>query len=230
MRNPVTATMNSVTPREATIRTQAPGDDQAEGLTLDLSKIDLEKLRDEFGKKVRRKATALQDIRDIVEQKLAEMLARNPSRMDYQQKYEEIIADYNREKDRATIEETFRRLVELVSSLDEEQKRATREGLGEDELALFDLLLKDGLDKTSRERVKQASRELLASIKARLAELDRFWEKEQTKADVEVFILDKVFASLPTPPFTADEKKAVAADVYAHVWQQAVSGEFARAA
>ena len=176
------------------IRTQAPGDDQAEGLTFDLSQIDLEKLRDEFAKKVRRKATALQDIRDIVEQKLAEMLARNPTRMDYQRKYEEIVADYNREKDRTTIEETFRRLVELVNSLDEEQKRATREGLREDELALFDLLQKDGLDKTARERVKQASRELLASIKARLAELDRFWEKEQTKADVEVFILDEVFA------------------------------------
>ena len=66
------------------IRTQAPGDDQAEGLTFDLSQIDLEKLREEFAKKVRRKATALQDIRDIVEQKLAEMLARNPTRMDYQ--------------------------------------------------------------------------------------------------------------------------------------------------
>ena len=108
------------------IRTQAPGDDQAEGLTFDLSQIDLEKLREEFAKKVRRKATALQDIRDIVEQKLAEMLARNPMRMDYQRKYEEIVADYNREKDRTTIEETFRRLVELVNSLDEEQKRATR--------------------------------------------------------------------------------------------------------
>lgn len=114
------------------IRTQAPGDDQAEGLTFDLSQIDLEKLRDEFAKRVRRKATALQDIRDIVEQKLAEMLARNPARMDYQVKYEAIIADYNREKDRTTIEETFRRLVELVNSLDEEQKRATKEGLGED--------------------------------------------------------------------------------------------------
>ena len=60
-----------------------------------------------------------------------------------------------REKDRTTIEETFRRPVELVNSLDEEQKRATREGLREDELALFDLLQKEGLDKTSRERVKQ---------------------------------------------------------------------------
>ena len=112
-----------------------------------------------------------------------------------------------------------------MNSLDDEQKRAAKEGLREDELALFDLLQKDGLDKTARERVKQASRELLASIKARLAELDRFWEKEQTKADVEVFILDKIFASLPTPPFTPEEKKLVAENVYAHVWQQAISGD-----
>ncbi len=57
--------------------------------------------------------------------------------------------------------------------------------------------------------------DLLASIKTRLAELDRFWEKEQTKADVDVFILDEVFASLPSPPFTPDEKKTLAASVYA---------------
>jgi type I restriction enzyme, R subunit len=213
-----------------TIRTQTPGEDQAEGLTFDLSKIDLERLREEFAKKVTRKATTVQDIRDIVEKKLAEMLARNPTRMDYQRKYEEIVADYNHEKDRTAIEETFRRLVELVKSLDEEQKRATREGLREDELALFDLLQKEGLDKTSREQVKQASRDLLSAIKARLAQLDRFWEKEQTKADVEVFILDEVYTSLPTPPFTTEEKKRVADNVYAHVWQQALNGEFARAA
>ena len=212
------------------IRTQAPGDDQAESLTFDLSQIDMEKLRDEFAKKVRHKATALQDIREIVEQKLDEMLARNPLRMDYQQKYEEIVDDYNREKDRVTIEETFRRLMELMDELDAEQKRAIEEGLNEDELALFDLLKKDDLAKAERERVKQASRNLLASIKARLSELDRFWEKEQTKADVEVFILDEVYVSLPTPPFTVEEKKAVAAEVYAHVWQQAISGVFARVA
>ena len=52
------------------------------------------------------------------------MLARNPSRMDYQQKYEEIVADYNREKDRVTIEETFRRLTELIEDLDAEEKDA----------------------------------------------------------------------------------------------------------
>ena len=212
------------------IRTQAAGDDQTEGLTFDLSKIDLEKLRDEFAKKVRRKATVLQDIRDIVEQKLAAMLARNPMRMDYQLKYELIIAGYNDEKDRTTIEETFRRLVELVQSLDEEQARAAREGLSDHELAMFDLLKRDDLGKADRERIKQASRDMLASIKVRLAELDRFWEKEQTKGEVEAFILDEIFIKLPSPPFTAEEKKLVAGNVYAHVWQQAMNGGFARAA
>ena len=211
------------------IRTQAPGEDQAEGLTLDLSQIDMDKLRDEFAKKVRHKATVLQDLREIVEQKLAEMLTRNPSRMDYQQKYEEIVADYNREKDRATIEETFRRLTELMYELDAEQRRAVEEGLNEDELALFDLLKKDDLGMAERERVKQSSRELLVAIAARLAELDHFWEKEQTKAEMKVFILDEIFTSLPTPPFTTKEKEAAASDVYDHVWQQAVGGEFVMA-
>ena len=53
---------------------------------------------------------------------------------------------------------------------------------------------------------------------------------EETKADVEVLILDKVFASLATPPFSDDEKKAVAADVYTHIWQHAVRKLFAKAA
>jgi type I restriction enzyme R subunit len=39
------------------IASQAPGEDQASGLTVDLSQINMEKLRDEFAKKVKRKAT-----------------------------------------------------------------------------------------------------------------------------------------------------------------------------
>ena len=68
----------------------------------------------------------------------------------YQQKYEEIVADYNREKDRVTIEETFRRLMELIEELDAEQRRAVEEGLSEDELALFDLVKKEDLGKAAQ--------------------------------------------------------------------------------
>lgn len=212
------------------IRTQGPGDDQAEGLTFDLSKINMERLRDEFAKKVRRKASAIQDIREILESKLAEMLARNPTRMDYQLKYEKIIAEYNHDKDRTTVEETFRKLTELMGEMDVEQKRAVEEGLTEDQLAIFDLLRKDSLSKKDRERVKEASRHLYSAIQTRLKELDRFWEKEATKADVEVFILDEVYRSVPTPPFAEEDKERLAQAVYAHVWRQAVSGSFSRAA
>ena len=111
------------------IRAVSPGDDQKDSKFFDLSKIDLEKLRDEFAKKCQRKATVLQDIRQIVEDKLAQMLARNPQRMDYYKKYSDIIADYNREKDRVTIEDTFAKLLDLVSNLDAEQRRAAEEGL-----------------------------------------------------------------------------------------------------
>ena len=140
------------------IRTRPPGVDQAEGLTFDLSQIDMEKLRDEFAKTVRHKTTALQDIREIVEQKPAEMLDRNPSRIDCQQKYDETVADYNHEKDRVTIEETFWRLTEPMDELDEEQRRAVEEGLSEDEFALFDLPKKDSLGKPDRFGEKEEPR------------------------------------------------------------------------
>jgi type I restriction enzyme R subunit len=129
----------------AAIRAQQPGEDHAEGLTVDLSRIDFARLREEFATKVVRKHAALKDIRDVVEAKLAAMLEKNPLRMDYYRKYQEIVADYNREKDRVTVEDTFARLVELASSLDAEQKRAVEEGLSDDELALFDLLFRENI-------------------------------------------------------------------------------------
>ena len=161
----------------AAILTADVGGDQAEGLIFDLGRLDLERLRDEFATRVSHKATAIQDIRDLVEKKLAQMLARNPMRMDHQIKYEEIVAAYNAEKDRTSIEATFGELLHLVATLDEEQMRGACEGLSEDELAILDRINKDGLDKTVRERIKLASKALLASLRTRLGELDRFWEK-----------------------------------------------------
>ena len=131
---------------------------------MDLSRLDFGKLRDEFAKKVKRKHAALQDIRDVVEKKLQQMLANNPMRMDYYKRYLEIIAEYNREKDRVTVEETFAKLVDLANKLDAEQRRAAEEGLSEDELALFDLLFMEKISKTDREKLKQASRSLLRSL------------------------------------------------------------------
>ena len=115
-------------------------------------------------------------------------------------------------------------------SLDEEQRRAAEEGLDEDERALFDLLKKEKLGKAEREKVKQASRALLASLRDLLAPLERWTEKEQTQAEVETFILDNLYMHLPSPPFSEEDKQEAANTVYQHVWQQSVSGAFGMAA
>ena len=207
------------------IRAQAPGEDHAEGLTVDLSQIDFVKLRDEFATRVRRKHAALQDIRVVVETKLAQMLGRNPMRMDFYKKYQDIIADYNREKDRATVEETFAKLFELARSLDVEERRAAEEGLTDGELALFDLLFKENIGKTDRERLKQASKTLLASLQELLLTMPDWTQNTSTQAEVRVFILDTLWQALPRPPFTDDEAEAVASRVYDYVWQRSASHE-----
>jgi type I restriction enzyme R subunit len=204
------------------IASHGPGGDQASGLTVDLSQINMEKLRDEFAKKVKRKATAIEDIRQIVEEKLAQTLARNPLRMNYEKKYQEIIAAYNQDKDRATVEDTFAHLMDVLAGLDAEQRRAVDEGLTEDQLALFDLVQRADLSKADRERIKQASKELLAGVLKIIAPLDRWTEKEQTQAEVETFILDQVYQTLPEPPYTPDDKARVAQLVYRHIWQQSM--------
>ena len=204
------------------IAAQGVGGDQASGLTVDLSLINMARLRDEFAKRVKRKATVIEDIRQIVEEKLAQMLAANPLRMNYEKKYQEIIAAYNQDKDRATVEDTFAKLMDLARGLDAEQRRAVEEGLSEDQLALFDLVQRADLTKADRERIKQASRELLAGVLVVIAPLDRWTEKEQTQAEVETYILDHVYQTLPEPPYTPDDKAQVAQLLYRHIWQQSV--------
>jgi type I restriction enzyme R subunit len=207
------------------ITTESPGADQARGLTVDLSRIDIEKLQAEFAKKVKHKATAIEDIRKLVERKLVLLLARNPQRMNFDIRYREIVAQYNLDKDRATVEETLAKLLALSQSLDDEQRRAAREGLSEDELAIFDLLEKKTLTGTERERIKQSSRDLLAELQRIITPLDQWTEKEQTRAEVETHILDSVFV-LPEPPYSQADKDAMAKLLYEHVWQQRMGGRF----
>ncbi|MCB1211275.1 MAG: type I restriction endonuclease subunit R, partial [Verrucomicrobiales bacterium] len=206
------------------IRTQSPGEDQTESKLYDLSKIDMERLRDEFAKKVKRKATAVEDLRALIEEKLALMMRNNPDRMDYYKRYSEIVADYNREKDRVTIEETFAKLADLLASLNVEQRRAAEEGLTEDELAIFDLLKKDKLTKKQRDTVKEASKHLLTKVLEVVATRHDWTAKEPTKAEVEVLIQTEVFTLLPDPPFDDEDKMVLAERVYQHVFSQSAAG------
>ncbi len=137
----------------------------------DISKIDFDRLRKEFERSPA-KRTTVQNLKQAIESRLQRLLERNPLRTDFQRHYEEIVAEYNREKDRITIEKTFEALLKLVQELDKEGKRAMRESLDEESLALFDLLKKPDLGSADIKRIKKVAVELLQTLKAEKLKID----------------------------------------------------------
>ena len=124
------------------------------------------------------------------------------------------------------MEETFARLVELANSLDAEQKCAAEEGLSYDELALFDLLSRERISKIDREKLKQASKNLLAKLQEILKPMPTWTRIRPLQAEEKVFILDNLWQSLPRPPFTDEDAQTLAGRVYDYVWQRSASGSF----
>ena len=187
----------------------------------DLSGLDFERLKKEFERN-RTKRTRIQELKQAVETRLRKLLARNPRRADLQARFDEIVAAYNREKDRATIERTFDELLKLVRELDREESRAVREGLDEESLALFDLLRKDRLTGKERARVKEAAVGLLEVVKAEVRRVSQWREKEATRDTVRSAIRDFLWADatgLPSPRYSDAEVQTRVDDVYRHVFR-----------
>lgn len=207
--------------------TRLPGSDS--GKVYDITSIDFEKLRAEF-KKNPNKNTTVQSIKDAVEKKLQRMIAQNPMRMDFYKRYVAIIADYNRETDRVSIEKTFEELVKLVGDLSSEEQRSVREGLDEEHLAVFDVLVasKDAaMDTRTRNRVKEVARNLLDAVKCELVKLDHWKDKRQTQAQVRQLIFNHLYSDetgLPVDAYTEEEVTQLAEVVFLHVYQQYQSG------
>jgi len=155
----------------------------------DISKIDFNRLRKEFELSPA-KNTTVQSLKDIIEKKLLKMLMQNPVRTDFQKHYEEIVKDYNKEKDRVTIEATFEALLKLVDALSEEEQRALKEGLTEESLALFDLLLKPDLSKKEIDRIKKVAEGLYKAINEELTRIQNFAVKQSTRDEIKVKIKD----------------------------------------
>jgi type I restriction enzyme R subunit len=189
--------------------------------TYDISAIDFERLRSEFARSPR-KHTLTQDLRQAVEQRLRRLLLQNPLRTDFQQHYEQIVSEYNREKDRATIERTFAALVTLVRELDAEGRRAVREGLDEESLAVFDLLNKPDLSPGEIKRIKGVAVELLQTLKEEKLRIDHWQEKEATRDAVRLAIRDFLWSEasgLPVDHYTEDDVRTRADAVYGHVFR-----------
>ena len=163
------------------------------GRIYDISAIDFNRLRREFAKSPK-KQTEVHNLKDAIEKRLARLLAENPRRTNFQQRYEKIVADYNNEKDRVTIEATFEALMRLVGALNEESTRAMREGLDEKTLALFDLLKKPDLERKDIERIKKVAVNLFELLERKKQEIDDWRAKEQTRDEMRQLIHDFLYS------------------------------------
>ena len=169
----------------------------AEGKRFDISSINFQLLQREFAKS-REQNLILRDIQELLQERIARMLAANPSRVNFYERYQEIIRAYNQELNRASIEETFEGLMNLSQSLTEEQRRYVREGFKSDEeLALYELLVKDDLTKPEIKKLKLVAAELLDRIKTELKGMNHPFDKPSTKAAIIVTIRDTLWQELP---------------------------------
>jgi type I restriction enzyme, R subunit len=125
------------------------------------------------------------------------------------------VADYNAGS--INTEEFFKELVEFSKSLTEEEARSLSEGLTEEQLAIFDLLMRPAPELSEKEKsqVKRVAEELLAALKNGKIVLD--WRKEQaTWAAVRVAV-EEILDRLPEK-FTRQVYAQKCDAVYQHVF------------
>jgi type I restriction enzyme R subunit len=172
----------------------------------------LAEMLDRTKKPSRADAERLKGIADL---KIQPMLDRNPTRIDFQEKLNEIVEKYN--LGAHTAEEFFEQLKLFIDELNDEDKRAAREGLEEPELTIFDLLCQEvQLSEKERNQVKTIAKQLLDTLKEVLV-ID--WRKRQrTKARVQKTI-DDILQNLPDS--FDDNQWAKACDsVFMHVFDK----------
>ena len=168
-----------------------------QGKVVDLSKIDVEQLRKEI-KTATYKAIEIDDLKDFIEKALQQMLNRNCTRQKFSQRFRNIIDRYN--AGGSENEDYYEQLLKLIEDLKAEEKRPEAEGLSEEELEIFDMLIAGKkLTKDEEQKVKLSAKNLfrkLSENKADLMVVD-WYRDEQPRAKVKSAIEESLNADLP---------------------------------
>ena len=147
----------------------------------DISKIDFESLRKRFEEG--KKRTEVERLRALLSQKLSEMVARNPTRAEFLERFKRLMERYN--SGTLNVEVMFSELSDLYNEMAAEEQEAVRERLSEEEKAFFDILTTPEPELTGKEReqVKAVARSLLKTLKNEKLVLD-WTKKEQARGAV----------------------------------------------
>lgn len=198
-----------------------PGKVKTPGKPYDISKIDFKRLQEEFAQS-EKKNTVVQSLKTVIEKKLEMLIQRNPLRTNFQEHYEKIIAEYNKEKDRQTIEAIFEELLEFVQELDQEENRAFREELDEETLAIYDLLAKPDLTPQEIRKIKKVAKSLLKKLKDKLGKLYQWREREPMRDEIKILIKDFLWSDktgLPVECYSETDVGKKTEEVFYHVYR-----------
>ena len=193
---------------------------------IDLSQIDFDGLAAKFAGRQRAETDRLAQLLRIQAINAAQ---RNPTRYELVERIEQLIADYNAGS--VNIDEYLRRLIELSKTLTDEENRAVREDLTEEQLAIFDLLTKPVPSLTDEERVtvKGAAKRLLEHLHDKLVQ--DWSRKVATTNDVNSTIRLVLDEDLPTAPYTKevfDQKAQLVFDHVLSAYEDAASSAYTR--
>jgi len=150
-----------------------------------------------------------------LEQKITEMVRRNKKRAKFMERLVSLLQEYN--SGAHDVDQLFDDLVELAKDLNIEEQRAVKENLSEDELAIFDLLVKENLNPDEVVSIKGAAHELLTNLKPLL--VPHWRDFETNRAGVKIAISDLLFTKLPEPTYTEKECELKGFEVYNFVYE-----------
>lgn len=190
-----------------------------EEVYVDLAKLDFDKLRMAFAK-IPRKNELVYDLQNAVDQKLQQMLAENPLRLEFYERYQEIIESYNKGKSLEDTVKIFEDLQEFIRDLSVEDQRAIKEQLDQDTLTIFDLL-KDGklLSEKDLKEVKKVAKQTLDKLKEEKLKIPNWKESRQIKAQVKSTIYENLLW-LPPEAYTDEEVSLKSVAVYQHIFSR----------
>jgi len=197
-----------------------------EEIYVDLSKLDFDKLRKAFAK-IPRKNELVYDLQSAVDQKLGQMLNENPLRLEFYDRYQEIIEAYNKGKTLEDTVKTFEDLQTFIRDLTIEDQRAVREQLDQDTLTIFDLL-KEGKELSEKDlkEVKKVAKQTLNRLKGEKLKIPNWKESRQIKAQVKSTIYENLLW-LPPDAYTDEEVSLKSVAVYQHIYSRYSGQAFA---
>jgi len=184
------------------------------GVPYDLSRIDFDKLKQQFEKG--KKRTEAERLRRLMSEQISALVRQNKARINYYEKFQKLIEEYNTGS--INVEKFFDELLKLAQALNEEEKRHIGEQLSEEELALFDLLTQPEpkLKKKEELAVKKVARELLETLKKEKLVLD--WRKKQQARAAVLLAIEEKLDELPPEPYPKDLYQQKCALAYQHVY------------